>query len=86
MKNPLVQPVSAQDRVKHAQVCPHCFAQVLTLWGQDLRRSGRCPECGKRVFSYKGAMHSLREMVVIWAVFACIALVHLGLLLFMVRQ
>jgi hypothetical protein len=81
VKNPFVQPVSTQDRVKHAQVCPHCFAQLLTLWGQDLRKSGRCPECGKRVFRYKGAMHSLRETAIMWAAFACVALVLAGWLL-----
>ena len=81
VKNPFVQPVSAEDRVKYAQVCPHCFAQLLTLWCEDLRKSGRCPECSKRVFRYKGTMHSLRETAITCAAFAGVALVLVGWIL-----
>jgi hypothetical protein len=61
MNNPFVSPVSAQERVKHAQVCPHCFAQVFTVWGDDLRVRGNCPQCSKVLYRYRGAIHSRRE-------------------------
>lgn len=78
MSNPFVQPTHAQERVKAAQVCPHCFAPLLTLWGEDLRKNGRCPECGRRVFRLKGVMHSVREMAVAGAALAGVAALLVG--------
>jgi hypothetical protein len=55
------RPVSPLDRIRQAQVCPHCFAQVFTVWGQDLRVRSRCPDCHRRLFLVRGAVHSARS-------------------------
>lgn len=67
MKNPFIRPVSQIERIKAAQVCPHCFAQVYSIWGQDLRKGGRCPKCMKRIFSYRSIMLSGREVFLYYA-------------------
>jgi hypothetical protein len=74
LKNPFVTPVSQLERVKAAQVCPYCFAQVYTIWGQDLRVRGRCPECKRRVYRFKSVMHSRRDMLLFLGTYVAVAL------------
>jgi hypothetical protein len=74
VRNPFVNPVSQLDRVKYAQVCPHCFAQVFTVWGADQRMAGRCPECKRRIYLYRGVLHSQRDAIVLAVVFGSVAL------------
>ncbi len=63
--NPFVTPVSQLDRVRNAQVCPYCFAQAFTAWGADLRENGKCTQCGKKSYLYRGVLHSKRDAIIL---------------------
>lgn len=54
------QPVSLLGRVRSAQVCPYCFAQVFGAYG-DLRVRGKCKECSRRLFIYRQHVLSAKE-------------------------
>lgn len=79
MKNPFDRPASPTERIKAAQICPHCFAQVYSMWGEDLRIRGRCPECKKRVFKFKTFMLSGREIGLYYAASAAAVAIIWGL-------
>ncbi len=82
MKNPFVQPAQPLERVKAAQVCPHCLAQVYTVWGQDLRERGRCPACKKRIYRLNTVMHSRRDMLLVVGVDLAVLIVVASLILY----
>lgn len=84
MKNPFIRPVSAIERIKSAQVCPHCHAQLFSIWGQDLRKKGPCPECRKRVFSYNSIMLSGREFV-LYLIASIVAVAAVGILMWYIH-
>ena len=56
------QPVTPNERIKAAQVCPHCFGQVFSMFGTDLRVRGRCASCHRRLILLKGKVVTLREV------------------------
>lgn len=79
MKSPFDTPESPIQRIKTAQICPHCFAQLYSMWGEDLRIRGRCPECKKRVFKFYTMMLSGREVGLYYVVSVAVVAIVYGL-------